>query len=233
MTTLNDLYDYGLKIYQDTDFFKFSIDSILLAEFVNFHSHDRILDICTGNVPIPMILSQKDESLSIDGVEIQKEIYDLATKSIQINNLEDRIHILNEDIKEAPITEKYDIVTCNPPYFKVSGTSLKNENKIKQIARHEVHLTLEETVQLAAKFLKEQGKFYMVHRTERFLDTVKLLEKNKLGIRRIVFVYTKKDKKAEFFLIEASKCKKTDPKIYSIYTEGLKTYQNMFEEMKR
>lgn len=233
MTTLNDLYDYGLKIYQDTDFFKFSIDSILLAEFVNFHSLDLVLDMCTGNAPVPLILSTKDNTLKIDGVEIQEEVYNLATKSIQYNNLSDRITIFNSDIKEIELNDKYDIVTCNPPYFKVTDTSHKNDNKIKQIARHEICLTLEETIETAKKHLKETGKFYMVHRTERFLDTTKLLEENKLGIRKIVFIYTKKDKKAEFFLIEASKHKKSDPKIYSICTEGLKTYQNIFEEVHR
>lgn len=231
MTTINDLFDYGLKIYQDTDYFKFSLDSILLAEFVKFYRNDKILDICTGNAPIPLILTTKDSSLKIDGIEIQKEVYSLATNSIQINGLEDRIHLYNEDAKTIKLKDKYDIVTCNPPYFKVLPSSEKNASEVKRIARHEVHITLSDVIDIAKQHLKETGTFYLVHRAERFLEATSMLEEAGFGIRDIAFIFTKKDKKAEFFLIEASKYKKSDPKIYGICTENIKTYQRLFEEV--
>lgn len=229
MRVLNDLFDYGLKIYQNSEYFKFSIDSILLAEFVKLHKNERILDICTGNAPIPMILSTKEESIHIDGVEIQKEIFDLAQKSIIENGLENKIHLFNIDAKSFLNAEKYDIVTCNPPYFKITETSEKNVNIIKRIARHEMYITLEDCIDVAKRNLKETGRLYMVHRVDRFLDTIHHLENKKFGIRKIVFVYTK-DYKAEFFLIEASRYKKNDPVVYSIYANNKKSYKNIFEE---
>lgn len=230
MSELNDLYDYGLKIYQNKEFFKFSIDSILLGEFVKIKPNAKILDICTGNAPIPLILSTKDNTITIDGVEIQEEVYQLAEKSININNLNSRIHIINEDIKNYVNDSKYDIVVCNPPYFEANDSTLRNENIIKQIARHEVKLTLEEAIKSAKKNLKENGTFYLVHRTERFLDVIHSLENNKFGIRNVAFIYTRSEKNAELFLIEASNYKKSDIKIKSFTTENLVTYKNIFKE---
>lgn len=229
MIEKNDLYDYGFYIYQNSDFFKFSIDSILLAEFVKFKSTDSILDMCTGNAPIPLILTSKDKNLKIDAVEIQKEVYDLAVKSINENKL-NNIKIYNDDIKKIELNKKYDIITCNPPYFKVGKSSLTNENPIKQVARHEIELTLENVIDITFKNLKETGTFYMVHRCERLIETINLLKNKSFGIRRLCFINTKETGYAEFFLIEASKYKKDDPKVKSINIKNLKTYKDIFKE---
>lgn len=231
MIEQNDLFDYGLKIYQNSDYFKFSIDSILLAEFVRFKRNVSILDIATGNAPIPLILSTKGDSINIDAVEIQKEIYNLAQKSVAYNNLQSRIKVYLSDIRTFNIEKKYDIVTCNPPYFKVTDSSLKNKNTVKQIARHEIYLTLEEVITKSKFFLKENGTFYMVQRTERFIDTIELLRENKLGIRTIEFIYTKNSSPAEFFLIEATKNKKDDVKVKSIDIRNYKSYKDIFKEV--
>ena len=116
---LNDLFDYDMKIYQNSEYFKFSIDSVLLAEFVNIkRGHKRILDMCTGNAPVPLILSKKYNNIDIIGIEIQKEIYDLAKKSIIYNNSMN-ITLINEDVNnivDLIKNNKFDIITCNPPY---------------------------------------------------------------------------------------------------------------------
>lgn len=225
----NDLFDYGLKIYQNSNYFKFSLDSILLGEFIKLKPHFEILDICTGNAPTPLILSTKQRDITIDAVEIQKEVYELGKKSIEENGLESIIHIFNKDVRKHNL-KKYDVVLANPPYFKVTDTSQKNENKVKSIARHELTLTLENVIDIAKRTLKENGTFYMVHRIERFLDTIDLLERAKFGIRRVVFVHTKSNTKAEIFLIEASNYKKSDMKVYSLNIQGLKTYKDIFKE---
>lgn len=230
MICLNDLFDYGYKIFQDDRYFKFSIDSILLAEFVKFKEGNRILDLCTGNAPIPLILITKCQNLYIDAIEIQPAIFDLAKKSIKYNDLEKSINVINEDAKKYTGEEKYDIVVCNPPYFKVTDTSLKNVDPIKQIARHEMAITLEEIIFTAKKNLKETGTLYLVHRVDRFLETIKILEKAKFGIRNSIFIHTKKGSNAEFFLLEASKYKKSDLKVKSIDISDKKTYKNIFEE---
>ena len=226
---LNDLYDYGLKIYQNADYFKFSLDSILLGEFVELKANQKILDLCTGNAPIPLILSTKREDIQIDGLEIQKEIFTLAQESIKINNLDSRIELHNVDAKTFSARWKYDIVLANPPYFKVSSSSQKNENLVKQIARHEVTLNLADVIMAAKRNLKENGTFYMVHRVDRLLDSIHELEKAKFGLRKIVFIHTKSDE-AEIFLIQASKYKKSDMKVRSIFTKDRLTYKNIFKE---
>ena len=130
---VNDLLDYGYKIVQNPSFFKFSLDSILLADFVNINYTDKkLLDLCTGNAPLPIILSKKISSISC--VEIQNEVYNLAKESININNITN-ISLINDDIKNwqnyfSPST--FDIITCNPPYFKYNETSNINDNIIKR-----------------------------------------------------------------------------------------------------
>ena len=162
---LNDLYDYeGLKIYQYEDGFKFSLDSILLAEFVEIKQGiGTIVDFCTGNAPVPMILSTKCNA-KIYGFEIQEEIFNLGRMSVKKNKLEDRISIINANLSDAfeyILPESVDVVTCNPPYFKVNGNkSFINETKEKAIARHEITMDLEMDVGL----MDVQEILYIIHR---------------------------------------------------------------------
>jgi len=227
MIEKNDLFDYGYYIYQNKDYFKFSLDSILLAEFVTFKESDQILDMCTGNAPIPLILTSKNKKLQIDAVEIQKEIYQLANKSLKINNTKN-IKLYNNDVKTMNFAKVYDIIICNPPYFKVTEQSHINENQIKRFARHEICINLEEIIECAYNNLNAKGNFYMVHRTDRLLETIELMVAKGFGIRKICFVFTKQKSNAEFFLLEASKYKKSDPKITYLYTGDLKSYKNIF-----
>lgn len=233
MTEIDDLFDYGLKIYQNTDYFKFSIDSILLGEFICLKQNMKILDICTGNAPVPLILTTKNRQIDITALEIQKEVYNLAYKSAKLNNLTDTIHIENVDARLKVFDTKFDVVCANPPYFKVTSTSQKNENKIKSKARHELTMTLKDVIEITKNNLKENGTLYMVHRVERYLETLELLKHYKFGVRKTVFINTKSNKPSEFFLIEASKSKKSDLKVYTVNIENLKTYKNIFEELDK
>ena len=230
MIEINDLYDYGYFIYQNNDYFKFSIDSILLAEFIKIKDNMKILDMCTGNAPIPMILTAKNNNLNITAVELQSDIYDLARKSIEINKL-DNIKLVNCDIKDFNNAEKYDSVICNPPYFKVNEQSQLSANPIKRIARHEIKINLKEIIECAYNHLNDKGTFYLVHRSERLVEVINLLENKHLGIRRMAFINTNNDRKCDFFLLEAGKNKKSDPKIEVINVNNIKTYKNIFEEV--
>lgn len=203
---LNDLFDYDMKIYQNSEYFKFSIDSVLLAEFVNIkREHKRILDMCTGNAPVPLILSKKYNNIDIIGIEIQKEIYDLAKKSIIYNNSMN-ITLINEDVNNIVDlfkNNKFDIITCNPPYFITYSDKLINNNKIKAIARHEIKIDLESIIKVASKIIKNQGYFYLVHRSERIADIINLFKKYNFGLKRIVPVYNDNNSNSCFVLIEA------------------------------
>ncbi len=238
MKVLNDILDKNLKIYQDEDFFKFSLESILLPNFVNVNLRDKmILDLCTGNAPIPLILSLKTKA-KIYGVELQKEVYDLAIDSIKINHKEDQITILNEDVKNLKQVFKgdtFDIITVNPPYFKVLDDSLVNENAIKATARHENSLTLEELAKITLFLLKDNGSFYMVHRTERLIEILDILKKYRLVPKEIAFIYPYKGKTSKLFMIKAVKNGRAGLKIQEgiyIYNKDL-SYKKEIKELFR
>lgn len=208
MEVLNYLLDYNnLKIYQNTDWFSFSIDSVLLANFVRLNNKMKILDMCTGNAPIPLFLSTKTES-KITGVEIQKEIYDLAVKSVKINNLDNQINILNKDIKKLNNifeTDTFDLITCNPPYFRLEEKSLTNENEIKRKARHEVELCLDDIFKCAKKLLKNNGKIAIVHRTNRLVEIISSMKQNNIEPKRLQFIFPFASSNSNLVLIEGSK----------------------------
>ena len=209
METLNDLVGYdNLKIYQNDDWFKFSLESVLLPNFVTINpSCKKILDLCTGNAPIPLILSTRTNS-KIIGVEYQKDIYDLAVKTIKTNHLEDQIIIINEDVKklnEYYEGDTFDLITVNPPYFKNQELSTKNVDIHKTIARHEINITLDDILKISCYLLKNGARFAMVHRTERFMEIINKLENFNLIPKRIQFIYPKEEKESNLFMIECIK----------------------------
>ena len=209
MIRLNDVLGYkDLKIYQDSNYFSFSLDSIMLANFVNIKkTNKRIIDLGCGNGVIPLILSRRC-SLKIDGVELQQSVFELAKKSVKYNGLDDRINIYNMDIKDLndnKYIEKYDIVVCNPPYFPYDSKSIINVSEEKQIARHEVAIKLSEVVRIASKVLVNKGTFAMVHRCDRFFEVIDELKKNNIEPKRLKLIYPYKNKNSNLVLIEGSK----------------------------
>ena len=209
MNVKNDLLNYrNMKIIQNTDMFKFSLDSVLLPNFVTINKKDKkILDIGCGNAPIPLILSTKTQA-EIIGVEIQEEVADLALKSVSINNLDNQIKIINADINEISKkwkTEIFDVITCNPPFFKIAEKSNLNLSEYQARARHEVSLTLEQLVQISCKLLKNKGNLAIVHRPERLMELLFCLKKYNLEPKKIQFVYPNTSKESNIVLIEAKK----------------------------
>lgn len=209
MEVLNDLVNYeNLKIYQNTDWFLFSLDSVLLPNFVTLNKNIKtIMDLGTGNAPIPLILSTKTKA-KIIGVEIQKDVYELAKKTVGYNSLQDRIELYNIDIKKVKEYfegDSIDVITCNPPYFKVDEQSNLNEDPHKIIARHEVNLTLEELLKASRYLLKNNGILALVHRTNRFLDILRLCSKYGLEVKKIRFIYPKVNSESNMILVEARK----------------------------
>ena len=237
MEVINYLLGYeNLKIYQNTDMFNFSLDSVLLPNFVTINKKTkRILDIGSGNAVIPIILSTKTDAL-IDAVEIQKEVYELGVKSIKLNKLEDRINLYNEDIKDFyknSETDVYDTITCNPPFFKKIETSNVNESIYKTIARHEVMLNLDDIMKIAKKLLKNNGNIAIVHRTDRLIDIIETMRKYNIEPKKIRFIYPKVNTESNIVLVEGTKDGKPGLKILNPlishnendeYTDELKEY---------
>lgn len=231
---LNDLFDYNnLKIYQYEDGFKFSLDSILLAEFVELKTTTKlIVDLCTGNAPIPLILSTKTKA-KIYGFEVQKSIYDLAYSSVKENNMNKQIKIVNANLKdtfEYILPESVDIVTCNPPYFKCSENSIINKEQEKAIARHEIEMSLEDLMISSKYILKNKGTLYLVHRPTRLQEIITLLNKYNFAIKKMQFIYTSFEKESLMVLIKATKNGSIGMKISSpLNILEYKSYKNIFE----
>jgi len=232
---LNDLFDYSnLKIYQYVEGFKFSLDSILLAEYVKITSKTKnILDLCSGNASIPLILSTKTKA-NIDAFEIQEKIYELAKKSILYNGLDNQINIYNADIKELDNYKKnikYDIITCNPPYFKVEDNEHINDTEVLAIARHELKTNLEEIFKIASSHLDDKGEFYMVHRISRLDEIIITANRYNLNVKNIELIKTKEDSKPYIVLVRCIKNSKFGIKINNEKNiSNLTTYQGMFKE---
>lgn len=205
-----------LRIIQSPSVFSFSLDAVLLSRFVSVpHHKGNIVDLCSGNGVIPLFLSARTKG-HITGVELQPRLFDMAERSIRYNKLEEQVHMVLGDVKEIPPQlgiEKFDVVTCNPPYFLAHEASDKNLSEHYAIARHELHLTLEEAVQSASKLLKQGGKAAFVHRPGRLLDIVTAMRANRLEPKRLQFVYPKEGKEANTLLIEGIKDGKPDLKI--------------------
>ncbi len=213
---LDYLLAEDLRIIQSPSVFSFSLDAVLLSRFVGVpYQKGQIVDLCSGNGVIPLFLSARTKA-NIIGVEIQERLYDMAERSIRYNNLEHQISMIHGDVKEIPSIlgiEKYDVVTCNPPYFTANELSDKNVSEHYAIARHEIHLTLNEAIEASSRLLKQGGKAAFVHRPGRLLDIVTAMRENRLEPKRIRFVYPKVGKEANTLLIEGIKDGKPDLKV--------------------
>lgn len=210
MKVVNDLLGYdNLKIVQNPDWFSFSLDSVLLPNFVTLNKDVKnILDLGTGNAPIPMILTTLTEKANIYGIEIQKDVFEMAQESIKMNKLDSRIKIINDDMKKLDQyfeANFFDVIVSNPPYFKLEDLSKKNEDEHKTIARHEEKITLSELIQIAKKYLKNNGVFAMVHRTDRLIEIIEEMRNNNIEPKKIQLIYPKEHTNSNMVLIEGKK----------------------------
>lgn len=219
------LADESMEIIQSESVFSFSLDALLLANFVHIpQQKGAILDLCTGNGVIPLLLSRRTKA-NITGVEIQKRLAQMADRNALLNKLSHQLKMIHGDLKEMqPILghSSFDVVTCNPPYFSTSKTSQHNKNDYLTIARHEVYCTLEDVVKACKLHVRPGGKVAMVHRPERLVDLLTLFRAYKIEPKRLQFVYSKKDREANMVLIEGIRDGKTGLTMHSplyIYNE--------------
>lgn len=242
MEVLNDILGYkNRKIFQDTDCFSFSLDSIMLANFATIRLKDKkIVDLGCGNGVIPLIMSLRCDK-KIIGVELQSKLADMAKRSVDYNGLNDVIEIINTNMKDYvsdETFESFDLITCNPPYFKVNDKNYFNDNIEKVIARHEVEITLSELMVIVKKLLKNNGNFAIVHRTDRLMEILSEFRKNNIEPKRVRFVHEKSNKESTLVLIEGQKNGKVGLKVenpFILYNEdGSETeeYMKLLVEVK-
>lgn len=202
---IDDLQRNGLRIIQKTDGFCFGMDAVLLSGFARVREGESAVDLGTGTGIIPILLSAKTEGKHFTGLEIQTAVADMASRSVRLNRIEDRVSIVQGDIKEASQLfgkASFDVVTSNPPYMN-DAHGLKNPDLPKAIARHEVLCTLDDVVREAAMLLRPGGRFYMVHRPHRLVEIIAAMRMYKLEPKRMKLVHPFVDKDANMVLIEA------------------------------
>lgn len=204
---VDDLHRNNYQIIQNTNKFCFGMDAVLLSGFTRVMHGEKVLDLGTGTGIIPILLEAKTEGRHFTGLEIQAESSDMARRSVALNQLEDKIDIITGDIKEASKIfglASFDVVTSNPPYMNHSH-GLINPAEAKAIARHELLCTLEDVVREAARCLKPNGRFYLVHRPHRLAEIIRTLSGYKLEPKRMKLVHPYLEKEPNMVLIEAVK----------------------------
>ena len=205
---IDDLQLNNLKIIQNKDGFCFGIDAVLLADFAkDIHNNSKVLDLGTGTGIIATLLCAKTKLSKIYGIDIQKDVCDMASRSIKLNNLHDKFEIINSNIKDLNnIFEEasFDAIVSNPPYKK-DNSGIKNEVETKLISRHEITANLEDFINVSSKLLKNNGNIYMVHRPERLSDLFYLFKKYNLEPKKLRIVQSYIDSKPKLILIKATK----------------------------
>lgn len=222
---LDYLLTHDLRIIQSEQVFSFSMDAVLLARFAGIPPRGRVLDLCTGNGVVPLLLSTRTNA-KIDAIEIQPRLADMAKRSVALNELGDRIRIIEGDLKtfnpSVDGIEHYDAITVNPPYMPVTTGETK-DNEHQAMARHEIGCTLEDVISTCARLLQTGGKMSMVHRPSRLTDILSLLRQYRLEPKRIRMVHPRLGKEANMVLVEATRNGKPDLRLMPpliVYNEG-------------
>ncbi len=205
---IDDLQCNGYKLIQNTACFCFGMDAVLLSSFASAKSGERVLDLCTGNGVIPILMHGKNKGIKCAGIEIQPTGAELAKRNVVLNGLENDFEMVQADVKDAVSifgASVFNVVTANPPYMN-ENHGIVNPDSAKAIARHELLCTLEDVVKAASDCLKVKGHFYMVHRPQRLVQIFEEMRRYKLEPKRMRLVHPYADANANMVLIEAVKC---------------------------
>lgn len=206
---LDDLQLNGMKLIQNPSWFCFGVDAVLLADYAakNIKKGSRVLDMCSGNGIIPILLSQKCKAEQFVGLEIQASVADMADRSVKYNSLQDKISVICGDLNNAPEMfgrSSFQYITCNPPYKEAGGGLLTNADTTT-LARHEVLCSLEDVIRVSSIILEPTGKLCMVHRPERLADIIYIMKKHKIEPKRMRFVHSYTHKSPVLLLIEGAR----------------------------
>ena len=220
---IDDLQFKGLRIIQNSKGFCFGIDAVLLANFTRVKKNAKLVDLGTGTGIIPILLAGKSSASMMIGIEIQDEVAEMASRSVKLNQLEDRVEILNMDMKDAVGVlgkGQMDLVVSNPPYMHSNG--LINENDKKAISRHGLKCDIEDVIRVASDLVKPNGKFFMVNRPNRLVDMLAIARNYKLEAKQIRFVHSRVASAPKMVLIEYVKSAKPEIRVLSplyVYNE--------------
>jgi len=204
-----------LKIIQARDSYRFSVDSILLLNFIRLKNYENIIDLGTGSGIIPLLLFGKRKGLSIYGIEIQKDLADMARRSVELNKLQNGITIVQEDfrnLKNIFKNQQFDVVISNPPYISLRQGKI-NPSSSRAIARHEIKGDLEDIISISNYLLKNKGRIYLIYRSAKLIKLVLTLKKYAIEPKVIKFIHPRPGEKANLVLLEGIKSGKEELKI--------------------
>ncbi|HSL94029.1 MAG TPA: tRNA1(Val) (adenine(37)-N6)-methyltransferase [Bacillota bacterium] len=226
---VDNLQRGGLSVIQDDDHFPFSIDAVLLAHFASLKPRDKVVDLGTGCAVIPLLLTTRFSQVTVTGLELRPEAVDMATRSVLLNSLQDRISVLPGDIREVRNTlpaGSIDLVTSNPPYLTVGSGDISPSDG-RSMARHELYCTLRDVFEAASWLLRTGGKFALVHRPERLTEIISLSRALRLEPKRMRLVHPMRGREANIVLMEAVRNGKpgmrVEPAIYVHHSDGTYT----------
>lgn len=205
--TLDDLQLGGTCVIQKKEAFRFGVDAVLLGNFAKVKQGMTVVDLCSGTGIIPFIIAGKTKAAGITGIEIQEDMVDMATRSVEYNALQERVNFINCDLKNEDFLKtlkRVDVVTVNPPY-KLENSGIKNMNDKNAIARHEICCTLEDVIKACRILLKDNGRMYMVHRPERLADILCTMRKYKIEPKVIKMIHPNTKKPPNIVLIEGQR----------------------------
>jgi tRNA1Val (adenine37-N6)-methyltransferase len=195
----------GYQIIQQPKGFCFGIDAVLLSDFAKVKEGEEVLDLGCGTGILPLLLAGKTKGKHFTGLEIQEDSICMAKRSVQLNQLQERISIIHGDIKEARhILEPafFDVIITNPPYM-LPNQGFKNQNNQKTIARHEILCTIDDILKASMELLLDRrGRFYMIHRPLRLGEIITKMSQYKIEVKRLQFVHPDLDKEPTMALIE-------------------------------
>ena len=212
---IEELNGNGLKIIQAIDHYRFSIDSILLANFIQLKNYEKVIDLGTGSGVIPLLLYGKKKGLSIFGIELQKELADMAKKSVELNHLQNCIIIMQEDLRKLKGIFRsgyFDVVVSNPPYISL-GQGKVNPSDSQAIARHEIKCELEDIISISNHLLKNKGRIYLIYKSSKLNHLILTLKKYNIETKILQFIHSNFQEPANLVLVGGIKGGKEELKV--------------------
>lgn len=223
--TTDSFFNGRITIKQHRRGYRFSIDAVILAAHARPRSGETVVDLGTGSGVIPLILACRSPDIRIYGVELQKELAEIARQNVDDNNLADRIGILHMDMKLLTadrVAGPVDLVVCNPPYRR-SHSGRMNPDRQKAVARHEIHVDLKEVVASAHRILRTSGRFVAIYPAERLADMISQMRTFHIEPKALRSVHSNRASSAKLVLVEGVKAVHPGMKILPplcIYSRG-------------
>ena len=204
---LDDLQLNGLKLIQRPDAFRFGTDSVLLAHFAAPRRGEVAADLGCGTGAIALLMAGRQPGMTVDAVELQPDIADMAARSVAINGMEARVRVRCGDMRQIWRelgAGRYSLAVCNPPDGR-SGAALESLSETKRLARHEGDLTPLAVAEAAAKLLKNGGRFCAVYPAPRAYELMRAMDDAGIAPKRIRTVHGVQGRAPKFVLLEGVK----------------------------